>query len=511
MTIGQHSYTVTAVWRTWTSQSTSTSATVVGYYFDSGYGLYSDISSTGTDTGIPQGGLAAGASGPTQFTGSPQALSFEGSNGYLQTSSLVTGPQKFSLAAWFKTSSAAGSIIGFTNKQNATGANFDRMLWVDASGHLVFGASPNSSDFELNSDATTSKNYAEGKWHFVVVTVTPASTTKGTVEMYVDGSLVAGSAEDETISAEDAAQPYSGYWHLGWADQSGWSDAPSTSYWSGSLGDVAVFPTALSAANVTTLYSQTTQANEKTQIKADSPSQYWTLEAPLPNNGIASGGVTHGAAGPTQFSDSPTAVLFNGTTGFLETSNSITAPQTFSIAAWFKTSTKAGSIISFMENAGTSSTNFDRMAWLDPSGHLVYGAYSTGEFELNSSAKSEKNYADGSWHFMVITETPSATAGKGTVEMYLDGALVAGSVENETISGENTAYVMNGYWHLGWAYSTVWPDPASANYWSGSIADLAVFPTALTAGNVTTLYGETTQASESAQILADSPTEYWKL
>jgi hypothetical protein len=40
---------------------------------------------------------------------------------------------------------------------------------------------------------------------------------------------------------------------------------------------------------------------------------------------------------------------------------------------------------------------------------------------------------------------------------------------------------------------------------------MAVFPTALTAANITTLYGQTTQASESAQMLGYSPTEFWKL
>jgi len=503
---GEHSYTVTAVWRSWTSQSASASTTALVSYFDSGYGLYADSSSAGTDTGIPQGGLTAGAGGPTQFTGSPQALSFGGSNGLLETSSLLTGPQKFSIAAWFKTSSKSGSVIGFTNNQNATGSTYDRTLWIDASGHLVFGAFANSTNFEL----TTSTNYADGNWHFVVVTVTAATATKGTVEIYVDGSLVAGSAEDEAISASEPAQAYSGYWHLGWGDQSGWTDAPSTSYWSGSLADAAVFGTALTASNVTTLYGKTTQASEKTQILADSPSQYWTLEAPLPNNGIASGGVTHGASGPTQFSDSPTAVSFNGTTGYLETTNSVAGPQTFSLAGWFKTSTKAGSIIGFTSAQTMSGSEFDRMVWIDSSGHVVFGVYDGGYIELNSEATTSKNYADGSWHFVVVTVTPASST-KGTLEMYIDGSLVAGAAENETLSGGNTAQVYSGYWHLGWTTESTWTDAPSTGYWSGSLADLAVFPTALSASNVTTLYGETTQASESAQMLAFSPTEYWKL
>jgi hypothetical protein len=329
--------------------------------------------------------------------------------------------------------------------------------------------------------------------------------------MYVDGALVAGSAENETLTGGNTASPYSGYWHVGWARSSSYPDGPSTNYWSGSLADVAVFPTALTAAGVTTLYGKTTQASEKTQVLADSPSQYWTLEAPSPNNGIASGGVTHGAAGPTQFSDSPTAVSLNGTTGFLETSNLITGPQTFSLAGWFKTSTKAGSIIGFTNVQTTAgASEWDRMVWIDSSGHVVYGVYDASYIEFSSEATTSKNYADGNWHFLVITETP-ASATKGTVEMYIDGSLVSGASENETLSSGNTAQVYNGYWHLGWANQSTWTDAPSTSYWSGSLADMAIFPTALTPANVTTLYGETTQASESAQMLAFSPTEYWKL
>jgi hypothetical protein len=103
------------------------------------------------------------------------------------------------------------------------------------------------------------------------------------------------------------------------------------------------------------------------------------------------------------------------------------------------------------------------------------------------------------------------SASKGTIEMYIDGSLVAGSTENETLSGGNTGQLYSGYWHLGWGEEATWSDLPSTSYWSGSLADMAIFPTALSASNVTTLYGETTQASESAQMLADSPTEYWKL
>src|SRR5208282_2446173 len=114
--------------------------------------LYSDDSANpGTDYGTGEGTLGTDASGPLSTT----ATTFNGSTGWIQTAvdstSFLTnpGPQTFSMAAWFKTSTPTGGIISFNSVQTNTAGSYDRMLWLDPSGHLVFALYPNTQ-FELN-------------------------------------------------------------------------------------------------------------------------------------------------------------------------------------------------------------------------------------------------------------------------------------------------------------------------------------------------------------------------
>ena len=190
------------------------------------------------------------------------------------------GPQTFSVAAWFKTTTS-GSIIGFTNLQsNAAPGTWDRQMWLDPAGHVVFGVYPNAV-FEVNSSATTATDYADGNWHYAVATVAPVSATVGTVLLYVDGSLVAGSVGDETITASQPAQVYGGWWHLGWSNaNNGWTDGPTTGYWGGSLGQIAVFPSALSAANMASLHGAASPSAYLSAVTGGvaSSNAFWPLD-----------------------------------------------------------------------------------------------------------------------------------------------------------------------------------------------------------------------------------------
>ena len=496
-----------------------------------------DTSSAGTDTGLPIGAATFGAagSGPTTLTDSPRSVAFDGSTGWAETLSQVAtpGPQTFSIAAWFKSSAASGSVISYTSTQsNTTPTSFDRMIWLDSSGHVVFGIRPTGGTFEVSSSATTAHDYADSAWHYVVVTVAPVSTTRATVLLYVDGSLVAGSASNETITATRPGQASAGWWHLGWTDGTGWANAPTTAFWPGSLADVAVFPTALSAAQITTLHGETTQASLSTQVLADAPTSFWPMQdtgstlytgaiANLAANPSASGQYADNSANPgtntgtgegTLGTDasgpiSTTATTFNGSTDWIQTAVGNTGsflaspgPQTFSLAAWFKTSTASGSIIGFTNaQSDTGQTDFDRMLWLDGSGHVVFGLRPSATFEVNSSATTAHDYADGAWHYVVATVTP-VTATTGTVLLYVDGSLVAGSAGNETIAGSHTGQAYGGWWHLGWASQTGWTDPPSTSFWGGSLGQVTVFPTALTAGDVSDLYGESSATSYASAV-----------
>ena len=201
---------------------------------------------------------------PGPLTGSA-ALAMSGGStgtGYAADVTLVAGTNNFTELVWFK-ANINGTLMGFTNTPAANNpGTWDRMLWLDGNGHVVFGVRPGST-VELTSPAAT---YLDGKWHLAAGTLSAAGMV-----LSIDGATVA------STTATTTAQAYSGYWHVGWDNEnSGWSNPPSTPYFAGALADAGVFP-ALTAAQVTSLYTAGSQSAWNTRTVADSAINSWPL------------------------------------------------------------------------------------------------------------------------------------------------------------------------------------------------------------------------------------------
>lgn len=177
---------------------------------------YADASGN-ANTATPHGSVSTAASGPLGSTG----ISLTGAAGtYLSTAKTYNDPGAMTEVAWFKapTSGYGGSIIGFTTKQlNTTPSMWDRMIWMDSTGHLVYGIYPGGFH-EVSSGTHT---YANGQWHMVV-----ASYGAGGQQLWVDGLEVGSNA------AVTTAQNYTGWWHVGHSHATtSWSDPPSRADW----------------------------------------------------------------------------------------------------------------------------------------------------------------------------------------------------------------------------------------------------------------------------------------
>ncbi|MFZ1062204.1 MAG: LamG-like jellyroll fold domain-containing protein [Acidimicrobiales bacterium] len=205
--------------------------------------------------------------------------------------------------------------------------------------------------------------------------------------------------------------------------------------------------------------------------------------------------ITLGVAGPSSLGG--TGASFPGTGGSsIDTSNTFNNPSSFSASLWFNTTTP-GVLAGATSNQGSvTTTSWDRNIWIDPTGHLVWAINDGGNLdEVTSSAVVD----NGAWHQVVATYGPAGE------DLYLDGALVA-SASADT-AAQNYAF----YWHLGFADTEYWPDGSVSNYYLGSMAQAAIFTTQLTLSQVQTLYGATSAANESSDILALSPVGYWPL
>ncbi len=225
-------------------------------------GVQQAATTTGADVALAYGDVTYASAGPLGAT----AVAFN-SSGNFDTLNAVSGPSVFTQVAWFKTSSS-GSIFSFANTYASSAPNsWDRMIWIDATGHVVAGVYPGAVK-EIKSPSV----YSDGAWHFVAVTLSASGATSG-FRLYVDGTLVASS------SSVVSAQGYTGYWHIGWSNaQNGWTDSPTSAFFTGSIAGVGVLPTALSAATIAALYASTDLSAYAATLKANAPTAYWPLD-----------------------------------------------------------------------------------------------------------------------------------------------------------------------------------------------------------------------------------------
>ena len=189
-------------------------------------------------TGLYQGSIAYSQAGA--ITGDPNtAVRLGGtspSDGYVTSGSTtaVTNPRTFSLELWFKTATTAGGkLIGFGSSRTGTSAHYDRHIYMTNNGRLAFGTWNGSATV-----ITTTATYNNGLYHHVVATLSSAG-----MKLYVDGALVGS-------NPNTLAETYNGFWRVGGDNLSHWPNQPTNSYFKGTVDEVAVYTTALSASQV---------------------------------------------------------------------------------------------------------------------------------------------------------------------------------------------------------------------------------------------------------------------
>jgi PKD repeat protein len=244
-----------------------------------------------------------------------------------------------------------------------------------------------------------------------------------------------------------------------------------------------------------------------TDVLAAGPTDYWRLGETTGstaydyasfNDLTMYGNYTRGTAGAIG-GDTNAATTFDGSSGYGATSTAIPGPNTFTIEAWFNTtSTTGGKIVSFGDQNQTLSGNYDRHIYMDPSGKVWFGVYNNGSYTINTSGALN----DGQWHQVIGELSPAGMV------MYVDGIKVGIN------TGTNVGQAYSGYWRVGG--DTPWNGNP---FFNGAIDDVAIYPSTLSALQVQqhysdsgrTVIGGTPTDTYGKAIVADQPDVYYRL
>jgi PKD repeat protein len=179
-------------------------------------------------------GVARGTSGAVPSDATNRGATFTGTGAASIATSTVqdSPPDLMTLEAWFRTTSTSGGRIVGRDTAATRGAKVDRLLYLDASGHVAFGVKPNATLATVASPDT----YNDGQWHHVAGVLSPDG-----MKLYVDGEL-SGANAGVTVGEHLAL----GYWRVGGG--SAVTGLPGA--FAGAIDEVAVYKKALTPAQI---------------------------------------------------------------------------------------------------------------------------------------------------------------------------------------------------------------------------------------------------------------------
>ncbi|MFD8685625.1 LamG-like jellyroll fold domain-containing protein [Streptomyces sp. NPDC059651] len=180
---------------------------------------------------------------PSAVSGSA-ALTLNGTDEYVYSDRLhhYTSPAPYSIETWFRTGTARGGrIVGYGSNigtaQGHTSGISDKLLYLTDNGRLAFGVQVGSSS--SRPTITSAASFNDNVWHHVVATQGASG-----MRLYVDGVQVG-------TNAATGNRSYNGYWRVGGdAMAAAWPNRPTSTYFAGQVDETAVYPTALTAAQV---------------------------------------------------------------------------------------------------------------------------------------------------------------------------------------------------------------------------------------------------------------------
>ena len=261
----------------------------------------------------------------------------------------------FTVEAWVKTTTTSGGkIVGFGNTPTGTSSSYDRHVYMDNAGHIIFGVYTGGV-----RTVTPARTYNDGQWHHVVGHARPA------------GHDAVRRRQQVGTNARHDQRPGLHRLLAGRRRQpSGWPSQPTSTYFTGDIDDVAIYPTALTlGAGPGPLHRQRPHARLPAApadaygkaVYDDDPDLYWRLDE---TSGTTAADATRErrrrhllrTASPRPARRRPGTTATRPSRSTASTARSLvssafTNPTIYSEELWFKTSTTGGKLIGFGDNA----------------------------------------------------------------------------------------------------------------------------------------------------------------
>jgi len=185
--------------------------------------------------------------GPTYVATDGGAITLDGSDDYIRSPNLysaIGNPDTFSAGAWVRPT-APGVVLQITNTTTpATAYHFSAMEFVESAGNPIpyFGLWNGTA---ITSDSGTALSY--NTWYHMMITYN-GSTFKG----YINGSEVASGSVTYDSPHDDGQSAHYLLWGPGTITNMG-----DGSYYNGSMGEIRVYSSAVSATDVLNNYNET--------------------------------------------------------------------------------------------------------------------------------------------------------------------------------------------------------------------------------------------------------------